>query len=330
MQFQRLEMVKLHVYGQSSRSRDEDTAALAPLFDSLGLELQGHNSCRQGGWHEDDDYREQLRHDAGDENFSFDSLTPDRWCGSLLDERNMSLLTRLFYKVQRLGLPIFEVTLLPSEGDLDGLRQNHNRRFLLPGRDEAAFKSAAVVDEETAGRLVEIMGLRLGEEAWGKMQPLPAMLLPNLKRLSLCESSYPLSEMASLLKDLATACPSLEMLICNIDSEPTSWRQSENYGVFALLPRTLVALVLVFEDVVLPHPATASAFVRLIEAHVPWCGVHVVTLPSRTGSRGDGDDILINLDDDGVLPKPPWDIYPEFGATYSPEACRRSTFKVWY
>jgi len=328
MQFQRLEMVKLHVFGQSSQSRDEDTAALAPLFDSLGLELQGHNSCRAGAKHEDDDYREQLRHDAGDENFSVDSFTPDRWCGSLLDERNMGLLTRLFHKVQRLELPPYEVSLIPSEEDLDVLCQNYKQRFLLAGKDEAAFKSAAVVDEETAGRLVEIVGLRLGREASGRMQPLPAMLLPNLKRLSLCESDYPLPEMASLFKDSATACPSLEMLIFSVDTEVITWRQSENYSVFALLPRTLVALVLVFEDVALPQPATASAFVRLIEAHVSWCGVHVVTLPSRTRRLRDGD-ILLNLDDDGVLPKPPWDIYPEFGATYSPEAYRRSSFQIW-
>ena len=156
------------------------------------------------------------------------------------------------------------------------------------------------------------------------MQPLPAMLLPNLKRLSLCESQYPLPEMASLFKDLATACPSLEMLIFSVDTEVITWRQSENYSVFALLPRTLVALVLVLEDLTLPQPSTASAFVRRIEAHVPWCGVHVVTTRPRTS-----DDILINLDDDGILPKPPWDVFPDFGEMYSPEVLRRSTFHLW-
>ena len=198
---------------------------------------------------------------------------------------------------------------------------------LLAGNDEAEFKSAAVVDEETAGRLVEIMGLRMSKS--GLMLPENVPLLPNLKQLCFNDSSFPLPEMASFLRNLSTACPSLEMLICNVDTEHETWWQPENYAVFALLPRTLVALVLVFEDVALPQPATASAFVRLIEAHVSWCGVHVVTLPSRTRSLRDGD-ILLNLDDDGVLPKPTWDIYPEFGANYSPEAYRRSTFKVWY
>ena len=193
---------------------------------------------------------------------------------------------------------------------------------LLAGNDEAEFKSAAVVDEETAGRLVEIMGLRMSKS--GLMLPENVALLPNLKQLCFNESSFPLPEMASFLRKLSTACPSLEMLICNVDTEHETWWQPENYAVFALLPRTLVALVLVLEDLTLPQPSTASAFVRLIKAHVPWCGVHVVTTPSRTS-----DDILINLDDDGILPKPPWDVFPDFGEMYSPEVLRRSTFHLW-
>ena len=322
MQFQRLEMVKLCTYGQSSQSRDEDTAALAPLFDSLGLELRGHNSCRAGGRNESDEYREQLQLDAGDENFDPGNITPGRWCGSLLDQRNMSLLTRLFHKVQRLKLPVFEVNLLPIGEDLDILCLDYLGRFLLAGNDEAEFKSAAVVDEETAGRLVEIMGLRMSKS--GLMLPENVPLLPNLKQLCFNESSFPLPEMASFLRNLSTACPSLEMLICNVDTEHETWWQPENYAVFALLPRTLVALVLVLEDLTLPQPSTASAFVRRIEAHVPWCGVHVVTTRPRTS-----DDILLNLDDDGILPKPPWDVFPDFGETYSPEVLRRSTFHIW-
>lgn len=342
MEFQQLKMVLLSVYGRSTQSRDEDEAALAPLFESPGLYIAGGEGSNsrwaqdEGGLQRplDDEYMDQLRLDAGDENFDPGRVTPDRWCGSLLDLRNISLLTRLFHKVQRLKLPLFEVELLPSGEDLDALCLDHSSRFLLPGNDEAAFKNAAVVDEETAGRLVELAGLEMGES--GIMLPENVALLPNLKQLSVRESSFPLPEMASFLRNLSTACPSLEMLICNVDSEHETWWQPENYAVFALLPRTLVALVLLLDDVTLPQPATASAFVRLVKAHVPWCGVHVLTKPSETRSRGDGDDVLINLDDDGILPKPPWrGLYPDFASskseveTYSPEVLRRSTFQVW-
>jgi hypothetical protein len=128
------------------------------------------------------------------------------------------------------------------------------------------------------------------------------------------------------LQNCAVLFPNLEVLTISLDSEYETWWQPENYAAFASLPRTIIALVLMLDTMRLP-PMPSSAFVRLIKTHAPHCGVHVTTPPKYIDRRD--ANLTLNLDDDGLLPKPPWCQCPDCGETYSPEVLRRSTFQAW-
>ena len=193
---------------------------------------------------------------------------------------------------------------------------NHRTNTLLaPYGEEYAYN---YLDREQATRLVELSGLRARSFCY----PVPVGLFPHMTNLSLIESELPIDPIAAVFANVSRACPVLELLTLSVDTvRDDTWRERENYSVFAHVPPRLKALCLTLDGIELPPSCeTASQFVALVQGHVP-AGVHVHV--SSTSEQ--------RLENDGVLPVAPWAPAPgpSLGDTYDDAALARATFTPW-
>ena len=254
------------------------------------------------------------------------------------------------YDADRAALqPLFGVTWLETdlsyhgsgflsmERSCDFFQHFHNVRLLLPDRYVPLFPRADLpfnhrthtllaqdgeeyaynlLDREQATRLVELSGLRARSFCY----PVPAGLFPHMKCLQLQESELPIQDLAAVFANVSVACPVLELLSLDTDSERDTWCLRDNYSVFAHAPPRLKVLCLMLDGVEFPSSCeTASQLVALVQGRLPTgIGLHV-------------SSSLHDLEDDGVLPVAPWAPAPgpSLGDTYDDAALARATFTPW-
>ena len=303
--FARLELVVIHCQNLNSlQSRDEDEAALRPLFDAEALDIiERCDSNYITDVQLPPDYLRRLISEADGENHR---LVRNRPLGSLLDGRNYRLLCQRFTSLRRLRCDSF-TPLYPDLSD--------GRRGLISRGGEDDFPLSTMLVPEQAAQLTEIEGLDL--DSFAQQGSTFDNLFPRLTRLTLMDSGTPLQSLPNVFRNCSAACPVLELLILRMDSDQTTWQSVQDYCVFEHTPRSLKALVLILDDVSLPQPRTASAFHHLVKRHAPAdVAVHIVTY-----------DVI----DDGKLPKGPWasSILPRFGEAYAAADLARPSFTLW-
>jgi hypothetical protein len=228
---------------------------------------------------------------------------------------------------------------LSMEHSRDFFQHFHNARILFPDQYVPLFPPAELtsefndrtltllaqdgeeyaynfLDREQATRLVELSGLRARSFCY----PVPAGLFPHMKCLQLQESELPIQDLAAVFANVSVACPILELLTLDTDSERDTWCLRDNYSVFAHAPPRLKVLCLMLDGMEFPSSCEkASQLVALIQGHLPTgIGLHVTST-------------LRDLEDDGVLPVAPWAPAPgpSLGDTYDDAALARTTFTPW-
>jgi hypothetical protein len=212
-----------------------------------------------------------------------------------------------FPNVRLLKLPSWFTPLFFREEFADNFIRRTNTLLAYDGEEYAH----RFLDRQQAARLVELSGLRARSFCY----PVPAGLFPHMTNLELCESALLIEDLASVFANVSVACPVLELLTLSIDTAGDTWRERENYSVFAHAPPRLKALCLMLDDVDLPPSCeTASQFVALVQGHLP-TGVFVHVSTYRL------------LEDDGVLPVAPWapEPGPFLGGSYNDAALARTT-----
>jgi len=291
------------------QSRDEDDAALRPLFDAEALDVSDlcdSSVCLDAFLPLD--YLRRLTSEADGENHR---LIIDRPLGSFLDKRNERFICQHFTNLRRLNADM-DVPLYP---ELSHLAPRHRTLLSRGGGDAEHGQLSTILDPEQAAQLTEIEALLLDSFAQGSTL---ANVFPRLTRLTLSGSKTPIQSLSAVFRNCSAACPVLEMLTLHLDTERTTWLRAENYWVFGHAPGSLKALVLILEDMSLPLPRTASAFHRLVKRHAPTdVQVHIVT-----------PNCLI---DDGELPTAPWapSALPEFAEAYAAADLARPSFTLW-
>ena len=216
-----------------------------------------------------------------------------------------------FPNVRLVDLPRRYTALFMRAEDADSW---HQRTHGLLAHDGEEY-DYRFLDRQQAAQLVELAGLR----ARSFCQPVPANLFPHMTYLDLAESELPIQDLAAVFANIARACPVLELLTLQIDTERDTWRLRGNYSVFAHAPPRLKALCLTLDTMELPPSCeTASQFVALVQGHLPTgVGLHV----SAYGM----------LEDDGVLPVAPWAPAPGpcIGGAFDDAALARTTYTRW-
>ena len=217
-----------------------------------------------------------------------------------------------FPNVQLLELPDRWARLFTRSEEAESWRRRTHSLLAYDG-EEYDYR---FLNRQQAAQLIEITGLRANSFRRG---PVPLGLFPHMTHLDLAESGLPTQDLAAVFANIARACPVLELLTLQIDTERDTWCERGNYSVFAHAPPRLKALCLTLDDMELPPSCeTASQFVALVQGHLPTgVGLHV----SAYGM----------LDDDGVLPVAPWAPAPGpcIGGAYDDAALARTTYTRW-
>ena len=217
-----------------------------------------------------------------------------------------------FPNVQLLELPDRWARLFTRSEEAESWRRRTHSLLAYDGEEYDYH----FLDRQQAAQLIEITGLRANSFRRG---PVPLGLFPHMTHLDLAESGLPTQDLAAVFANIARACPVLELLTLQIDTERDTWCERGNYSVFAHAPPRLKALCLTLDDMELPPSCeTASQFVALVQSRLPaGVGVHVSTYKM--------------LDDDGVLPVAPWAPAPgpSIGGAYDDAALARTTYTRW-
>ena len=218
-----------------------------------------------------------------------------------------------FPNVQLLELPDRWARLFTRSEEAESWRRRTHSLLAYDG-EEYDYR---FLNRQQAAQLIEITGLRANSFRRG---PVPLGLFPHMTHLDLAESGLPTQDLAAVFANIARACPVLELLTLQIDTERDTWCERGNYSVFAHAPPRLKALCLTLDDMELPPSCeTASQFVALVQGHLPTgVGFHVSS-SNKT------------LEDDGALPVAPWApaLGPSLGGTYDDAALARATFTRW-
>ena len=188
--------------------------------------------------------------------------------------------------------------------------------FALDGASSDRVERLTYLDREKAVRLIELRSLHddsLLSDA------VPDGMFPHMTFLELSAWCV-LPKLGTIFARVAAVCPVLELLSLHFDSLRTTWDVVDNYSVFACAPRSLKAIVLVFDSYCnLPFPS-ASPLVALIQSHLPaGVQVHIVATP----------DVI--PENDGLLPEGFWepDQFPGVGENYDDAALARASFSHW-
>ena len=218
-----------------------------------------------------------------------------------------------FPNLRRLELPdgAADIFLDPSTS------KNYPQALLaLDGASSDRVERLTYLDREKAVRLIELRSLDADSLL---SDAVPDGMFPHMTFLELsawCE----LPKLGTIFARVAAVCPVLELLSLHFDSLRTTWDVVGNYSVFACAPRSLKAIVLIFNSYCsLPFP-TASPLVALIQSHLPaGIQVHIVACT----------DVI--PENDGLLPEGFWepDQFPGVGENYDDAALARASFSHW-
>ena len=186
----------------------------------------------------------------------------------------------------------------------------------LDGESSDRVERRTYLDREKAVRLIELRGLYVDNII---SDAVPDGMFPHMTFLELHDSCE-LQKLGTIFARVAAVFPVLELLSLHFDSLRTTWDVVDNYSVFACAPRSLKAIVLIFNGWCnLPFPA-ASPLVSLIQSHLPaGVQVHIVATP----------DVI--PENDGLLPEGFWepDQFPGVGENYDDAALARASFSHW-
>jgi len=312
--FARLETVCLYVWNLgSTQSYGEDEAALRPLFGADCLRINLPDSMCITDTEISPSYLQRLREETGRNDHKNSDKMP---VGSFLDKRNVYMLCERFQRVRHLDP---DEMWMPVYSDLVHVGSFSSRSLLVrDDKDAHLAKHETYLDLERATQLVEVQSLGMDEFLNGS---LPDRLFPDMKRLSLDARGEALEELETVFEECARVCPSLEFLTLMYSEDQDTWNFADGYSVFAHVPPTLKALVIALDEVEPPPLArTTSAFVRLIQSHLPArAQVHVIASPGEC-----------RLVDDKRLPRAPWapNLFPVVGEKYSDAALARASFTL--
>ena len=200
--------------------------------------------------------------------------------------------------------------------DPDTSKNYPDALLALDGESSDRVERLTYLDREKAVRLIELRSLHDDSII---SDAVPDGMFPHMTFLELsawCE----LPKLGTIFARVAAVCPVLELLSLHFDSLRTTWDVVGNYSVFASAPRSLKAIVLIFNSYCnLPFP-TASPLVALIQSHLP-AGIQVHIVACR--------DVI--PEDDGLLPEGFWepDQFPGVGENYDDAALARASFSYW-
>ena len=186
----------------------------------------------------------------------------------------------------------------------------------LDGESSDRVERRTYLDREKAVRLIELRGLYVDNII---SDAVPDGMFPHMTFLELHDSCE-LQKLGTIFARVAAVFPVLELLSLHFDSLRTTWDVVGNYSVFACAPRSLKAIVLIFNSYCnLPFP-TASPLVALIQSHLP-AGIQVHIVACR--------DVI--PENDGLLPEGFWepDQFPMVGEHYDDAALARASFSYW-
>ena len=269
--FSRLKSVQLCIHSVDSLgSYAADESALRPLFGAEALETL-FSSCAEA------------------------SSSPQRV--RFLCEENIRVLYAKFPNLRRLALTDCAVPLFLPQDDEELFSQLVDHAvFAHDGEDADRARRLTLLDRAQAAHLVGLASISIDSFTRGEV---PANYFPRMKHLQLDDGSgFPMRKLETTFREVTAACPLLEILAVSADyrdddTEAESWRDAENYSVFAHAPPSLKALVLTVIGVALPC-RTASEFAAFVKRHLP-AGVQVHII-ATTGL----------LEDNGVLSKGFW------------------------
>ena len=200
--------------------------------------------------------------------------------------------------------------------DPDTSKNYPDALLALDGESSDRVERRTYLDREKTSRLIELRGLYVDSII---SDAVPDGMFPHMTFLELHDSCE-LQKLETIFARVAAVFPVLELLSLHFDSLRTTWDVVGNYSVFACAPRSLKAIVLIFNSYCnLPFP-TASPLVALIQSHLP-AGIQVHIVACR--------DVI--PEDDGLLPEGFWepDQFPGVGENYDDAALARASFSHW-
>ena len=200
--------------------------------------------------------------------------------------------------------------------DPDTSKNYPDALLALDGESSDRVERRTYLDREKTSRLIELRGLYVDSLL---SDAVPDGMFPHMTFLELHDSCE-LQKLGTIFARVAAVFPVLELLSLHFDSLRTTWDVVGNYSVFACAPRSLKAIVLIFNSYCNLPFQTASPLVALIQSHLP-AGIQVHIVAST--------DVI--PENDGLLPEGFWepDQFPGVGENYGDAALARASFSHW-